>query len=69
MYKADLSDGGTFTVTRENKMKLGSLTVHKVNAAGNSLSGVSIRLEKSTDSGKTWKTIGAKATGVNGIAA
>ena len=69
VYKADLSDGGTFTVTRENKMKLGSLTVHKVNAAGNSLSGVSIRLEKSTDSGKTWKTIGAKATGVNGIAA
>lgn len=69
VYNADLSDGGTFKVTSENKMKLGSLTVHKVNAAGNSLSGVSIRLEKSTDSGKTWKAVGTKITGVNGIAA
>lgn len=69
VYEADLSKAGTVQVTRENKLVRGSLTVHKVDAAGDSLSGVSILLEKSTDGGVTWSTVGAKTTGMDGIAA
>ena len=69
VYEADLSAGGTVQVTRENKLKLGSLTVHKVDAAGNPLCGVSILLEKSTNGGVTWSGVETKSTGTDGIAA
>lgn len=69
VYEADLTDGETLQVYHENFLKRGSLTVHKVDAAGNSLTGVSVLLEKSTDGGTTWKAVGTKTTGTDGIAA
>ena len=68
VYEADLTDGGTLQVYHENFLKRGSLTVHKVDAAGNSLTGVSVLLEKSTNGGVTWNAVETKNTGTDGIA-
>ena len=69
VYEADLSEAKVLQVTHENKLKRGSLTVYKVDAAGMPLSGVRILLEKSTDAGVSWSPLEEKATGVDGIAA
>ena len=56
------------TATVENSKKPASITIHKVDAGGTPLQGVTLLLEKSEDNGTTWTAVESKTTGADGIA-